>query len=76
MDFKERQNKIKLNEMIANLSQFQAIAIINKKHIDEFEINDELRIKVDSSVTLFGNQIDENLKFDSHIEEICKKAAK
>ena len=57
--------------MIANLSKFQAITIGSKdKCINEFEI------KIEKNVTLLGVQIDENLKFDSHIDKICKKAAK
>ena len=66
----------KLNEMTANPSKFQAITIGNKdKHIDHFEIDTNFKIKVDSNVTLLGVQIDENLKFDAHINKICKKAA-
>ena len=63
--------------MTANPSKFQAIAIGNKgKHIEKIEINNEFKITVDSNVTLLGVEIDENLKFDIHINKICKKAAK
>ena len=62
--------------MTANPSKFQAITIGNKdKNIDYFKINSEFKLKVDSNVTLLGVQIDEHLKFDSHIDKICKKAA-
>ena len=64
----------KLNEMTANPSKFQAITIGNKdKNIDHFEINSEFKIKVDSNVTLLGVQIDKHLKFNSHMDNICKK---
>ena len=63
--------------MTANPSKFQSITIgNNSKHIDEFEINNDLRIKVENSVTLLGVEIDGSLEFDAHIDKLCKKAAK
>ncbi len=63
--------------MTANPSKFQAIKVGNKaKSIDHFVINDDFKIKVESNVTLLGVEIDENLKFEIHIDKICKKAAK
>ena len=67
----------KSNEMIANPSKFQAFTIGSKdKCINEFEIDQEFAIKIELNVTLLGVQIDENLKFDSHIDKIGKKTAK
>ncbi len=52
----------KENDMTSNPSKCQAITIGNKdRNID---------------VTLLGVEWDENLKFDSHLGKICKKAAK
>ena len=63
--------------MIANPSKFQAITIGSKdKCINEFEIDQEFAIEIEKNLTLLGVQIDGNLKFDSHINKICKKAAK
>ena len=65
------------NEMTANPSKFQAIAIGNKdKQFDHFKINNDLKIKIDNIVTLLGVEIDNNLKFDCHVDKICKKAAR
>ena len=70
-------NWFKSNEMIANPSKFQATTIGSKdKCINEFEIDQEFAIKIEKNVTLLGVQIDENLKFNSHIDKICKKAVK
>ena len=49
---------------------------IRGKHIVKIEINNEFKITVDSNVTLLNVEIDENLKFDTHIDNICKTAAK
>ena len=40
------------------------------------QINNEFKITVNSNETLLGVEIDENLRFDIHINKICKKAAK
>ena len=50
--------------------------IVGKKdnQINEFQINNNFKIKVSNEVTLLGIQIDEQLKFDSHIDKICKKS--
>ena len=63
----------KSNERIANPSKFQAITIGSQdKCINEFEIDQKFAIKIEKNVTLLGVQIDENLKFDAHIDKICK----
>ena len=70
------------NHMTANPSKFQSLIVGNNdNHITEFSINDEqlkfgFKINVSSEiVTLLGIQIDEQLKFDLHIDKVCKKAA-
>ena len=45
------------------------------KHQEEKEISNEFKITVDTNVTLLGVEIDENFKFDIHIDKICNKAA-
>ncbi len=43
--------------MTANPSKFQSITIgNNSKHVDEFEINNDLGIKVENYVALLGVQ--------------------
>ena len=65
------------NEMTANPSKFQAITIGAKNsELDKFNIDTGFDIQIEKNVTLLGIDIDKNLKFDSHINKICKKAAK
>ena len=47
----------------------------NDNHIKQFQINNDFKINVSNEVTLLGIQIDEQLRFDSHVDKICKKAA-
>ena len=57
--------------MIANPSKFQAIIIGSKdKCINELETDQKFAIKIEKNVTLLGVQIDENLKFDAHIDKM------
>ena len=60
--------------MTANKSKFQSL-VVSKQHtnIEEFVVNNEFKIKVSDTVTLLGVQMDNRLKFDSHIEKICTK---
>ena len=62
--------------MTANPSKFQSLIVGNNdNYITEFSINDGFKINVSSKVPLLGIQIDEQLKFDLHIDKVCKKAA-
>ena len=62
--------------MTANPSKFQSLIIgNNENHVKAFQISNDFEINVSNEVTLLGIQIDEQLKFDSHIDKICKKAA-
>ena len=59
--------------MVANLNFKLSQSAAKIKCINEFEIDQDFAIKIEKDIILLGVQIDENLKFDSHI---CKKAAK
>ena len=64
------------NHMTANPSKFQSLIIGNNDHhVKTFQISNDFEINVSNEVTLLGIQIDDQLKFDSHIDKICKKAA-
>ena len=41
----------------------------------DYRIDDGFKINLSSEVTLLGIHIDEQLKFDSHIDKVCKIAA-
>ena len=62
--------------MTANKGKSQSL-VVSKQHtnIEELVVNNEFKIKVSDTVTLFGVQIDNRLKFDSHIQKICTKAS-
>ena len=62
--------------MTANPSIFQSLIVgKNDSNIKEFQINYEFKINVSNEVTLLGIHIDKQLKFDSHADKICNKAA-
>ena len=65
------------NKMQANPEKFQAIAIGNKTHKQNivFNLNGN-SIKCDDEVKLLGVTIDFKLDFNTHISNICKKAAR
>ena len=63
--------------MKANPDKFQALAI-GKKSMDENIVLDLAgnKIKCEKEVKLLGVTIDFELKFNSHISNICKKASR
>ena len=62
--------------MLANSSKFQTILISKEKgHIKASITIDGQQIESKLSVVLLGNKIDNKLKFEEHIGELCKKAA-
>ena len=65
------------NQMKANPDKFQAIAI-GKKSMDKNIVLDLAgnKIKCEKEVKLLGVTIDFELKFNSHISNICKKASR
>ncbi len=62
--------------MQVNPSKFQCMllkSLTNKEEMPKFiEINDT-NIPCEKEVKLLGNTIDEKLKFDKHVNIICKK---
>ena len=65
------------NKMIVNPGKFQAIIIDKKKkcHTNEtLKIEDKV-IKPSSSVKLLDVQIDDQLSFNLHVNNICRSAA-
>ena len=64
------------NHMTANPFKFQSLIFgNNENHVKAFQISNYFEINVSNEVTPLGIQIDEQLKFDSHIDKICKKGA-
>ena len=62
------------NKMKANPDEFQAIAIGNKSKNGDIKFNlDGNEILCENEVKLLGVTIDCQLKFNTHISEICKK---
>ena len=65
----------KENYMKANASKFQAICF--SKHDIKLDINiDGNAVKTEDTVKLLGVQLDSKLKFNEHVQSVCKKAAK
>ena len=66
----------KQNEMIVNTDKFQAI-ILNKKESEaKYRLTiDNNDIKSTKSVKLLGITIDDHLRFDQHISNLCTKAS-
>ena len=64
-----------INSLKANLSKFQFMVLGTKE--DDFFVQNIGKNKTESSteVTLLGVKIDKVLKFKSHIEGLCRKAA-
>ena len=65
------------NKMQANPEKFQAISIGTKTHNDNIVFNlNGTQINCDDEVKLLGVTIDYKLNFNTHITNICKKAAR
>ena len=64
------------NQMKANPNKFQAVAVGVLTHTEgpTFRIG-EAEIECDETVKLLGVHIDFNLKFDTQISNICRKAS-
>ena len=64
------------NHMCANPDKFQAIVLgMKNPELVSLKIGGS-NIKPATNVTLLGMDLDNKLKFDSHIHDICRKAAK
>ena len=63
------------NSLKANPRKFQFV-VLGTKEADSFVLNlGNNKIESSTEVTLLGVKIDKQLKFKSHIEELCRKAA-
>ena len=66
-----------INQMKANPSKFQAISLAKRGTRDIKKITFEnTTIHCENSVVLLGTEIDHSLTFNTHIANICKKAAR
>ena len=66
-----------INQMKANPSKFQAISFSKRGTTDIKKITFEnTTIHCENSVVLLGIEIDHSLTFNTHIANICKKAAR
>ena len=64
-----------INSLKANPEKFQFM-VLGTKEADSFVLNiGKNKIESSTEVTLLGVKIDKQLKFKSHIEELCRKAA-
>ena len=67
----------KQNQMIVNPDKFQAMVSGRHKQKEKINLNiNEAEIKGQNSVTLLRVEIDNELNFNNHISNICKKAGK
>ena len=65
----------KQNQMIVNPDKFEAMVLGRHKQKEKINLNiNEAEIKGQNSVTLLGVEIDNELNFNNHISNICKKA--
>ena len=63
------------NSLKANPRRFQCM-VLGTKEADSFVLNlGNNKIESSTEVTLLGIKNDKQLKFKSHIEELCRKAA-
>ena len=66
------------NNMIPNPKKFQAIISAKKNSSDPIDIPIKIKYKIifsKSSVIFLCINLDNELKFDQHISDLCKKAA-
>ena len=64
--------------MIVNPKKFQSITISKRKNIQPRNVGIQIKdqtVKSQEQVKLLCINIDDNLKFDSHIGEICKRVS-
>ena len=65
-------NWFTLNEMLANPHKFQAFFLAPAKMEFKFEI-DDITLVAEKYVKFIGVNLDKNLNYDTHIQQICKK---
>ena len=70
------QKRFKNNGMCANPAKFQMM-FLGLKSDSSFILNiGGQQVKQSEQVKLLGVQIDNSLKFDAHVEELCRKKTK
>jgi hypothetical protein len=70
-------NWFSANKMQANLDKFQVISVGRKTHGKKVMFNlNGINISCEDEVKLLGVTIDFKLNFNTHISNICKKAAR
>ena len=64
------------NKMIVKQNKFQSMIISSKKDLSKSALNiNGVELNMESSVKLLVIEIDNKLKFEIHISNICKKAS-
>jgi len=61
-----------MNGMITNPDKYQAMILANTNYTFSFTVND-INIPVNDNIDLLGVNIDKNLQFNSHVNNICTK---
>ena len=80
LDILEKENEtaikwFKKNQMIVNPDKFQAMVLGRHRQKEKINLNiNGAEIKGQNSVTLLGAEIGNELNFNDHISNICKKA--
>ena len=66
----------KTNKIIVKQNKFQSMVISSKKDLSKSALNiNGVELTMESSVKLLVIEIDNKLKFEIHISNICKKAS-
>ena len=66
----------KTNKIIVKQNKFQSMVISSKKDLSKSALNiNGVELTMESSVKLLVIEIDNKLKFEIHISDICKKAS-
>ena len=65
----------KQNEMIVNADSFQAITLNKKESEAKYKLTIDNDIESTKSVKILDITIDDRLRFDQHISNLCSKAA-
>ena len=65
----------KQNEMIVNADNFQAITLNKKESEAKYKLTIDNDIESTKSVKILDITIDDRLRFDQHISNLCSKAA-
>ena len=61
-----------MNGMVTNPDKYEAMILRNTNYTFSFTVND-INIPVKDNIDLFGVSLDNNLRFNSHVKNICTK---